>query len=143
MAITQAMSTSFKKELMEAKHNFLNSGGNTFKIALYTSSATLSAATTAYSATNEVSGTNYTSAGNTLTRVDPATSGTTAYTDFADTTWSSSTITARGAVIYNDSASGDPSVIVLNFGADKSSSAGDFTITFPTADASDAIIRIA
>mgnify|MGYP001285577587 FL=1 len=143
MAITQAMCTSFKKELMEAKHNFLNSGGNTFKIALYTSSATLSAATTAYSATNEVSGTNYTSAGNTLTRVDPATSGTTAYTDFADTTWSSSTITARGAVIYNDSASGDPSVIVLNFGADKSSSAGDFTITFPTADASDAIIRIA
>ena len=143
MAITQAMCTSFKKELMEAKHNFLNSGGNTFKIALYTSSATLSAATTAYSATNEVSGTNYTSAGNTLTRVDPATSGTTAYTDFADTTWSSSTITARGAVIYNDSASGDPSVIVLNFGADKSSSAGDFTIAFPTADASDAIIRIA
>ena len=143
MAITQAMCTSFKKELMEAKHNFLNSGGNTFKIALYTSSATLSAATTAYSATNEVSGTNYTAAGNTLTRVDPTTSGTTAYTDFADTTWSSSTITARGAVVYNDSASGDPSVIVLNFGADKTSSAGDFTITFPTADASNAIIRIA
>ena len=143
MAITQAMCTSFKKELMEAKHNFLNSGGNTFKIALYTSSATLSAATTAYSSTNEVSGTNYTAAGNTLTRVDPATSGTTAYTDFADTTWSSSTITANGAVIYNDTASGDPSVIVLAFGADKSSSAGDFTITFPTADASAAIIRIA
>tara|TARA_R110001606_G_scaffold128355_3_gene262902 strand:+ start:364 stop:795 length:432 start_codon:yes stop_codon:yes gene_type:complete len=143
MAITQAMCTSFKKELMEAKHNFLNSGGNTFKIALYTSSATLSAATTAYSATNEVSGTNYTAAGNTLTRVDPTTSGTTAYTDFADTTWSSSTITANGAVIYNDTASGDPSVIVLAFGADKSSSAGDFTITFPTADASAAIIRIA
>ena len=143
MAITQAMCTSFKKELMEAKHNFLNSGGNTFKIALYTSSATLSAATTAYSATNEVSGTNYTAAGNTLTRVDPASSGTTAYTDFADTTWSSSTITARGAVVYNDSASGDPSVIVLNFGSDKTSTAGDFTITFPTADASDAIIRVA
>ena len=143
MAITQAMCTSFKKELMEAKHNFLNSGGNTFKIALYTSSATLSAATTAYSATNEVSGTNYTSAGNTLTRVDPATSGTTAYTDFADTTWSSSTITARGAMIFNEDTSGDTSVLILNFGADKSSSAGDFTITFPTADASDAIIRIA
>ena len=143
MAITQAMCTSFKKELLEGKHNFLNSGGDTFKIALYTSSATLSAATTAYSATNEVSGTNYTSAGNTLTRVDPSSSGTTGFTDFADTTWSSSTITARGAVIYNDSASGDPSVIVLNFGADKSSSAGDFTIAFPTADASDAIIRIA
>lgn len=143
MAITQAMCTSFKKELMEAKHNFLLSGGNTFKIALYTSSATLSAATTAYSATNEVSGTNYSAAGNTLTRVDPATSGTTAFTDFADTTWASSTITARGAVIYNDSASGDPSVIVLDFGADKTSTAGDFTIAFPTADASDAIIRIA
>jgi hypothetical protein len=137
------MCTSFKKELMEAKHNFLLSGGDTFKIALYTSSATLSAATTAYSATNEVSGTNYSAAGNTLTRIDPTSSGTTAFTDFADTTWASSTITARGAVIYNDTASGDPSVIVLNFGADKSSSAGDFTITFPTADASDAIIRIA
>ena len=143
MAITQAMCTSFKKELMEAKHNFLLSGGNTFKIALYTSSATLSAATTAYSATNEVSGTNYSAAGNTLTRIDPSSSGTTAFTDFSDTTWSSSTITARGAVIYNDTASGDPSVIVLSFGADKTSTAGDFTITFPTADASDAIIRIA
>ena len=144
MAITQAMCTSFKKELMEAKHNFLNSGGNTFKIALYTSSATLSAATTAYSATNEVASSgNYSAAGNTLTRVNPASSGTTAYTDFADTTWSSSTITANGAVIYNDTASGDPSVIVLAFGADKTSSAGDFTITFPTADASAAIIRIA
>jgi len=143
MAITQAMCTSFKKELLEAKHNFLNSGGNTFLIALYTSSATLSAATTAYSATNEVSGTNYSAAGNTLTRIDPSSSGTTALTDFADTTWASSTITARGAVIYNDSASGDPSVIVLDFGADKSSSAGDFTITFPAADASNAIIRIA
>ena len=143
MAITQAMCTSFKQELMEAKHNFLNSGGDTFKIALYTSSATLSAATTAYSATNEVSGTNYTAAGNTLTRVDPASSGTTAYTDFADTTWSSSTITARGAVVYNDTAAGDPSVIVLDFGADKTSTAGDFTIAFPTADASNAVIRIA
>ena len=143
MAITQAMCTSFKKELLEAKHNFLLSGGNTFKIALYTSSATLSAATTAYSATNEVSGTNYTAAGNTLTRIDPSSSGTTALTDFADTTWSSSTITARGAVIYNDTASGDPSVLVLNFGSDKASSSGDFTIAFPAADASNAIIRIA
>ena len=137
------MCTSFKKELMEAKHNFLASGGNTFKVALYTNSASFTAATTAYTATNEVSGTGYTAAGNTLTRVNPASSGTTAYTDFADTTWSSSTITANGAVIYNDTASGDPSVIVLAFGADKSSSAGDFTITFPTADASAAIIRIA
>ena len=143
MAITQAMCTSFKKELLEAKHNFLLSGGNTFKIALYTSSATLSAATTAYSTTNEVSGTNYTAAGNTLTRIDPSSSGTTALTDFADTTWSSSTITARGAVIYNDTASGDPSVLGLNFGSDKASSSGDFTIAFPAADASNAIIRIA
>ena len=143
MAITQAMCTSFKKELLEAKHNFLNSGGNTFQIALYTSSASLAASTTAYTTSNEVSGTNYTAKGNTLTREDPSSSGTTGFTDFADTTWSSSTITARGAMIFNDSASGDPSVLILNFGADKSSSAGDFTITFPTADASDAIIRIA
>jgi|TARA_R100001143_G_scaffold41547_1_gene37656 hypothetical protein len=143
MAITTAMCTSFKKELMEAKHNFLNSGGNTFLIALYTSSATLAASTTAYTTSNEVSGTNYTAKGNTLTRVDPATSGTTAYTDFADTTWSSSTITARGALIFNDSASGDTSVCALDFGADKTSTAGDFTIQFPAADASNAIIRIA
>lgn len=142
MAITQAMCTSFKKELLEAVHNFKNSGGDTFKIALYTSSATLSAATTAYSATNEVSGTNYTAGGNTLTRVDPSSSGTTGFTDFADTTWSSATITARGALIYNDSDS-DKAVAVLDFGADKSSSGGDFTIQFPAADASNAIIRIA
>ena len=137
------MCTSFKKELMEAKHNFLNSGGNTFKIALDTNSASFTAATTAYTATNEVTGTGYTAAGNTLTRVDPTTSGTTAYTDFSDSTWSSSTITARGALVFNDTASGDPSVIVLDFSSDKSSSAGDFTITFPAADASNAIIRIA
>ena len=137
------MCTSFKKELMEAKHNFLNSGGNTFKIALYTNSASFTAATTAYTTSNEVTGTGYTAAGNTLTRVDPTTSGTTAYTDFADTTWTSSTITARGALVFNDTASGDPSVIVLDFSSDKSSSAGDFTIAFPAADASNAIIRIA
>ena len=143
MAITQAMCTSFKKELLEGKHNFLNSGGDTFKIALYTSSASLAASTTAYTTSNEVSGTNYTAKGNTLTNVDPSSSGTTALTDFADTTWSSSTITARGAMIFNDSASGDPSVIVLDFGSDKSSSSGDFKIVFPAADASNAIIRIA
>jgi hypothetical protein len=143
MAITQAMCTSFKKELLEGKHNFLNSGGDTFKIALYTSSASLAASTTAYTTSNEVSGTNYTAKGNTLTNVDPSSSGTTALTDFADTTWSSSTITARGAMIFNEDTSGDTSVLILSFGADKSSSAGDFTIAFPTADASDAIIRIA
>ena len=128
MAITQAMCSSFKKEILEAKHNFLNSGGNTFKIALYTSSASLGAATTAYTTSNEVSGTNYTAKGNTLTRVDPSLDGTTAITDFADTTWSSSTITARGALIFNEDTSGDTSVLVLNFGSDKSSSSGDFTI---------------
>jgi len=143
MAITQAMCTSFKKEILEAKHNFLNSGGSVFKIPLYTSSASLGAATTAYTTSAEVSGTNYTAKGNTLTRVDPSTSGTTALTDFADTTWSSSTITARGAMIFNEDATGDTSVLVLDFGADKSSSSGDFTIQFPAADASNAIIRIA
>ena len=143
MAITQAMCTSFKKELMEAKHNFLLSGGNTFKIALYTSSASLAASTTAYTTSNEVSGTNYSAKGNTLTNVDPSSSGTTALTDFADTTWSSSTITAYGAMIFNEDTSGDTSVLILSFGADKTSTAGDFTIAFPTADASDAIIRIA
>ena len=143
MALTQAMCTSFKKELLEAKHNFLLSGGSTFNIALYTSSATLSAATTAYTTSNEVSGTNYSAKGGELTRIDPSTSGTTALTDFADETFSSSTITARGALIFNDSASGDPAVCVLDFGADKSSSSGDFTVVFPAADASNAIIRIA
>jgi len=143
MAITQAMCTSFKKEILEAKHNFLNSGGDTFKIPLYTSSASLGAATTAYTTSAEVSGTNYTAKGNTLTRVDPSTSGTTALTDFADTTWSSSTITARGAMIFNETVSGDTSVLILDFGADKSSSSGDFVIQFPAADASNAIIRIA
>ena len=144
MAITQAMCTSFKKELLEAKHNFLNSGGNTFKIPLYTSSASLGAATTAYTTSNEhASSGNYTAKGNTLTRVDPSTSGTTALTDFADTTWASSTITARGAMIFNETVSGDTSVLILDFGADKSSSSGDFTIQFPTASSSTAIIRIA
>jgi len=143
MAITSAMCTSFKKELLEGKHNFLNSGGDTFKLALYTSSASLDASTTAYTVSNEVSGTGYSAKGNTLTRVDPSTDGTTAITDFADTTFSSSTITARGALIFNEDTSGDTSVIVLNFGSDKVSSAGDFTITFPAADASNAIIRIA
>jgi hypothetical protein len=137
------MCTSFKKELLEAVHNFKNSGGDTFKIALYTNSASFNAATTAYTTSNEVTGTNYTAGGNTLTRVDPTSSGTTAFTDFADTTWSSSTITARGAMIYNDTAAGNPAVVILDFGSDKTSTNGDFTVVFPTADASNAIIRIA
>ena len=142
MAITQAMCTSFKKELLEGTHNFKNSGGSTFKLALFTSSATLGASTTAYATTNEVTGTGYSAGGNTLTRVDPSTSGTTALTDFADTTFSTATITANGALIYNSSAS-NAAVIVLAFGGDKTSTAGDFTVQFPTADASNAIIRIA
>jgi len=143
MAITQAMCTSFKKELLEAKHNFLNSGGSDFKLALYTSSASLDASTTAYTATNEVSGTGYTAKGSSLTRVDPTSSGTTAFTDFADLSFTTATITARGALIYNEDTTGDTSVCVLDFGSDKTSTAGTFTIQFPTADSSNAIIRIA
>ena len=143
MAITQAMCTSFKKELLEGTHNFKNSGGSDFKLALFTSSATLGASTTAYATTNEVTGTGYSAGGLSLTRVDPTTSGTTAFTDFSDLTFSTATITANGALIYNDDASNDAAVIVLAFGGDKTSTAGDFTIQFPTADASNAIIRIA
>lgn len=143
MAITTAFCTSFKQQLMQGQHNFTLTTGNTFKIALYTSAATLGATTTAYSATNEVaSGGGYTTGGNTLTNVTPTTSGTTAFTDFADTTWSASTITANGALIYNANAS-NASTVVLAFGSDKSSSSGDFTIVFPLADATNAIIRIA
>ena len=137
------MCTSFKKELMEAKHNFLNSGGNTFRMALYDDDSSFTAATTAYTSTDEISGTNYTAKGESLTRVDPTTSSTTAYTDFADVSWSTATFSAMGAMIFNDSASGDPSVVILDFGALKTATAGTFTIAFPAADASNAIIRIA
>ena len=136
------MCTSFKKELLEGLHDFNASGGNTFKLALYTSSATLNAATTAYATTNEISGTGYSAGGGTLTNVDPTTSSTTAFCDFNDLTFSTATITARGALIYN-STNGDRAVVVLDFGADKTSTAGNFTIVFPTADASNAIIRSA
>jgi len=142
MPISQAMATSFKQELMQALHNFNNPGGNTFKVAMYTSSANLGATTTAYSTSNEVSGTGYTAGGNTLAAVTPTSSGTTAFTDFADTTWTSATITANGALIYN-STNGNRAVAVLAFGGDKTSTNGDFTIVFPTPDASNAIIRIA
>ena len=148
MAISQAMCTSFKVELLNGIHAFGTTvvrgatTADTFKIALFTSSATLDATTTAYSVTNEVSGTGYTAGGNTLTVVAPTSSGTTAFTDFNDTTWSTATITANGALIYNSTQS-DKAVAVLAFGGDKTSTAGDFTIVFPTADASDAIIRIA
>ena len=143
MAITQAMPTSFKKQLLEGTHNFKNSGGSTFKLALFTSSATLDASTTAYSTTNEVSASgSYSAGGGTLTRVDPTTSGTTAFTDFADLSFTTATITARGALIYNSSAT-NAAVAVLDFSSDKTSTAGTFTIQFPTADATNAIIRIA
>lgn len=144
MAFTgNAMCTSFKVELMQAIHNFSASGGSTFKIALYTNSTSFTAATTAYTTSNEVVGTGYTAGGNTLTNVTPVSSSTTAFADFADTVWSTATITARGAMIYNSSAAGNPAVAILDFGADKTSTAGDFTIIFPTAAAATAIIRIA
>ena len=138
------MCTSFKVELMKAVHNFTTSTGNTFKLALYDNSASFTAATTAYTVTNEVanSGT-YSAGGGTLTNVTPTSSGTTAFTDFADLSFTSATITAFGALIYNDSAAGDPTVCVLDFGGAKTSTSGTFTIIFPTADASNAIIRIA
>jgi hypothetical protein len=141
------MCTSFKQELLVGSHNFTASTGDTFKLAMYTNSASFDASTTDYTATNEISGTGYSAGGGTLTNVTPTTSGTTALTDFADLTFSSSTLTARGALIYNTTTGGGTgttdSIIVLDFGSDKSSSAGDFTIVFPTADASNAIIRIA
>ena len=143
------MCTSFKNELLYGVHDFDASTGDTFNIALYTSSATLDASTTAYSATNETSGTGYSAGGQALTNVDPTTSGTTAFTDFADETWTTATITARGALIYNTTPNTtsisvtNPTVVVLDFGGDKTSTAGDFTVVFPTADSSNAIIRIA
>lgn len=141
MAITQAFANTFKTEVLTGLHNFTTTTGNAFKLALYTSSATLGSGTTAYSSTNEVSGTGYTAGGATLTNVTPTLSGSTAIVDFADVTWSSSTITARGALIYN-STNSDRAVLVLDFGSDKSSSAGDFTVLMPAADASNAIIRL-
>ena len=138
------MCTSFKKELLEGIHDFRNSGGDDFKLALYDNSASFTAATTAYTATNEVGASgSYSAGGGSLTRVDPTTSGTTAFTDFADITFTSATITAYGALIYNDTVAGDPSVIVLDFGGAKTSTAGDFEIVFPAAAASTAIVRIA
>ena len=142
MAISQALATSFKQELLQGIHDFTASTGDTFKVALFTSSATLGATTTAYSTSDEVIGAGYTAGGNTLTNISPTTSGTTAFTDFADTTWSAATITARGALIYNSSES-DKAVAVLDFGGDKTSTNGDFSVLFPAATATDAIIRLA
>lgn len=138
------MCTSFKVELMKAVHNFTTSTGNTFKLALYNNSASFTAATTAYTSSNEVSASGtYSAGGGALTNVTPTSTGTTAFTDFADLSFTSATITAYGAMIYNDSAAGDPSVCILDFGGAKTSTNGTFTIIFPTADATSAIIRIA
>ena len=142
MAITTALCTSFKVEILKGVHNF-TADDDQFKLALYTSSATLAASTTAYTSSNEASGTNYTAKGAFLTSVTPVASGTTALVDFNDLTFSNVTITARGALIFNEVAIGDPSVCALDFGGDKTSTAGDFTVQFPAADASNAIIRIA
>lgn len=141
------MCTSFKQQLLEAVHDFRLTGGDTFKLALYDNSASFTAATTAYTATNEVSASgSYSAGGGTLTRIDPTTSGTTAFTDFADLTFTSATITAYGALIYNSTPTHtytNPSVVVLDFGGAKTSTAGDFEIVFPAAAASTAIVRIA
>ncbi len=142
MPITTAMSTSYKTELLTAIHNHTLSTGDTFNIALYAAAATLDATTTVYSATNETVGTGYTAGGGSLTNVTPTSIGTTAITDFADFTWPSSTITARGCQIYN-STDGNRSVSTHDFGSDQSSSNGSFTILFPTADATNAILRLA
>ena len=143
MAITQAVCTSFKQEILVEGHDFTATTGDTFKIALYTSSASLDATTTAYSSTNEVSASGtYTAGGGSLTAVTPTTSGTTALCDFADASFTSATITARGALIYNSSNS-NKAVCVLNFGGDKTSTSGTFTVQFPTADAINDILRLA
>ena len=145
MAISSAICSSFKQELLQGKHSFESSGGHTFKIALFTSSASLGAATTDYSTSNEISNTSgsaYSAGGATLTSVTPALSGSTAVCDFSDVSYTSASFTANGALIYNDSQS-DKAVAVIAFGGDKTVSSGTFTIQFPTADASNAIIRIA
>ena len=146
MAITSAICTSFKKELLEGKHDFNSSGGHTFKIALYTSSAALDASTTAYSVTNEAVGTGYIAGGEILTNINPQFSGTVAYIDFNDVTWTNATITAAGALIYNSTTDGgtgtNNAVAVISFGGDKTSTNGNFVIQFPTADATNAIVRL-
>ena len=146
MAITSAVCNSFKTEVLQALHNFTASSGNSFKLALYTSSATLNKSTTAYSSSNEISNTSgsaYSAKGKALTSVTPVLSTDTAVCDFADVSWTSASFTANGCLIFNDSATGDPAVCAIAFGGDKSVSSGTFTIQFPTADADNAILRIA
>ena len=146
MAITSAICNSFKVEILKAEHNFTASSGNTFNLALYTSSATLNKSTTAYSSTNEISNTSgsaYSAKGKALTSVTPVLSTDTAVCDFADVSWTSASFTANGCLIFNDSASGDPAVCAIAFGSDKTVTSGTFTVQFPTADADNAILRIA
>ena len=146
MAITSAICNSFKAEVLKAVHNFTASSGNSFKLALYTSSATLNKTTTAYASTNEISNTSgsaYSAGGSALTSVTPVLSSDTAVCDFSDLSFTSASFTANGCLIYNDTASGDPAVCAIAFGSDKTVTSGTFTIQFPTADASNAIIRIA
>ena len=146
MAITSAICNSFKQEILEAEHNFTASTGNTFKLALYDSDATLGAGTTAYTTSEEItntSGTAYSAKGKALTSVTPTLDSSTAVCDFADVSWTSASFTARGCMIFNDSHSTDASVCVIDFGGDKTATSGTFTIQFPTADATNAIIRIA
>jgi hypothetical protein len=142
MAITSAICSSFKQEVLVGTHNFTATSGNSFKLALYTSSATLGAATTAFTTTGQASGTNYTSGGNALTNITPVLSGTTAVCDFSDLTFGTATVTARGCMIYNDTNS-DKAVATIDFGGDKTSTAGDFTVVFPSPTATGAIIRLA
>ena len=146
MAITSAIANTFKTEILKAVHNFTATSGNTFNLALYTSSATLSASTTAYSSSNEItnsSGTAYSAKGNALTSVTPVLDSSTAVCDFSDTSWTSASFTANGCLMFNDSASGDPACCAVAFGGDKTVSRGTFTIQFPAAAATTAIVRIA
>ena len=146
MAITSAICNSFKQEILEAEHNFTASTGNTFNLALYDSDASLGAGTTAYSSSEEVtntSGTAYTAGGNSLTSVTPVLDSSTAVCDFADTSWTSASFTANGCLIYNDSHATDGAVCAVAFGGDKTVSSGTFTVQFPAAAATTAIVRIA
>lgn len=142
MAITTAVCSSFKTEVLKAEHNF-TLAAHVFRWALYTSTATLGASTTAYSATNEISGTGYTAAGTTTANVTPTLSGTTAVLDWADPTWTTATFTARGVLLYNDTHASNAAVAVWDFGADKSASGGNFVLQLPTADSTNAILRLA
>jgi len=146
MAITSAICNSFKVEILKAVHNFTASSGNTFNLAMYTSSATLNKSTTAYSSSNEISntsGSSYSAKGKAITSVTPVLSSDTAVCDFANISWTSASFTANGCLIFNDTASGDPACCAIAFGGDKTVTSGTFTIEFPAASAGSAIIGIA